>query len=82
MRTTLTLDEDVAAQILRLRKERQVALKEIVNQMLREGLRNDAGPRRPRSAYRTPALDLGRCLIGNVDDVAESLAVAEGEDFK
>jgi hypothetical protein len=36
----------------------------------------------PRGNYQTRAVDLGRCLIGSIDDVAEVLAIAEGEDFR
>jgi len=41
---------------------------------------NAPAPERPR--YDTPASDLGRCLIGGLDDVAEALAAAEGEGFR
>ena len=82
MRTTLTLDDDVAAKIERLRKTRNVSLKDIVNEALREGLKHLAAPRRKRGSFRTETVDLGRCLLGNVDNVAEVLAVAEGESFR
>jgi predicted transcriptional regulator len=82
MRTTLTLDDDVAAKIERLRKSRKESLKELVNEALREGLRHLATPRRKRVPFQTQAVDLGRCLLGNVDNVAEVLAVAEGESFR
>ena len=82
MRTTLTLDDDVAAKIERLRKTRNVSLKDIVNEALREGLKRLAAPQRKRVSFRTEAVDLGRCLLGNVDNVAEVLAVAEGEPFR
>jgi predicted RNA polymerase sigma factor len=82
MRTTLTLDDDVAARIERLRETRKESLKDIVNAALREGLKHLAGPREKRVPFRTEAVDLGRCLIGNVDNVAEVLAVAEGESFR
>jgi hypothetical protein len=38
MRTTLTLEGDVAVQIERLRRARDVSLKDIVNDALRRGL--------------------------------------------
>jgi hypothetical protein len=82
MRTTLTLDDDVAARIERLRKTRKQSLKRLVNEALREGLKQLATPQRKRAPFRTEAVDLGRCLIGNVDNVAEALAVAEGESFR
>lgn len=82
MRTTITLDKDVAAVIQRLRKTRDESLKSIVNAALREGLRQMTAPRRKHAPFRTASVDLGHCLVGNVDNVAEVLAVAEGESFR
>lgn len=83
MRTTLTLDKDVAAALERLRKARRASLKQIANEALRQGLeRMAAPPARTRRPFRTQTFSLGGCLIGNVDNVAEVLAVAEGEDFR
>lgn len=82
MRTTLTLDDDVAALLRRVLARRKRSLKEVVNEALRHGLsRMTAPPKRP-GAYRTPGVGLGRCLVGSLDDVAEVLAVAEGESFR
>jgi hypothetical protein len=82
MRTTLTLDDDVAAALERLRKTSQASWKELVNQALREGLRQmRAGPRR-REPFRTQGVSLGRPLIGSLDNVAEALAAGEGEAFR
>ena len=39
MRTTLTLDDDVAAMLERLRKAREQSRKELVNEALRQGLK-------------------------------------------
>ena len=82
MRTTLTLDEDVAAVIERLRKTRDESMKSLVNEALREGLKHIATRRRKQVTYRTGSVDLGRCLLGSVDNVAEVLAVAESESFR
>ena len=83
MRTTLTLDKDVAAALERLRKARKASLKAVVNEALRQGLARMAAPSSaPRKPFRTRSLSLGRCLVGNIDNVAEVLAVAEGERFK
>ena len=81
MRTTITLDDDVAAQIERLRRMRQQPFKEIVNEVLREGLRELDKPA-ARTRFKTRTFDGGRCLIDNVDDIAEVLAIAEGDAFK
>lgn len=82
MRTTLSLDDDVTALIQRIRKARKSGLKQVVNEALRRGLQAMLVRDEPRTSYRTRTVDLGRCLVGSVDDVAEALSLAEGEDFK
>jgi len=83
MRTTLTLDKDVAAVLERLRRTRDKSLKDLVNEALRHGLKQmrAARPKR-REPFRTQAVELGHCRIGGIDNVAETLSVAEGESFK
>jgi hypothetical protein len=81
LRTTLTLDDDVALLLERARKRRGASLKQIVNEALREGLARLEAPRHPRKRHATKAVSLGRCLLDNVDDVAEALAAADGERF-
>jgi hypothetical protein len=54
----------------------------VVNEALRHGLRQMGAPPTRRVAYRTPSVDTGRCLLPNVDDIAEVLAVAEGDWHK
>lgn len=83
MRTTLTLDDDVAVQLDRMRRTRQVALRDAVNEALRIGLREMSESREvSRTKYQTPVVDLGRCLVGGIDSVSETLAVAEGDDYR
>ena len=83
MRTTLALDPDVAALLRRTNGSRGGSFKALVNEALRQGLRRMSDPSPYRSpCYRTPTADLGRCLHANLDDVAEVLAVAEGERFR
>ena len=81
MRTTLTLDDDVAALIERLRQERQQPLKTVVNEVLREGLRQLRAPAAVRTPFVTRSVDLGRCRFTDVDNIADVLAVAEGDSF-
>ena len=55
MRTTITLDEDVAARLRRLTRERRISFKEAVNSTLRAGLTGE-----PRATpYRVPAYQMG-----------------------
>jgi len=82
MRMTLTIDDDVAALVERVRKSRKARLKSIVNDALRQGLKEMTKPRKAKRSYRTQSVSLGRCLLGNIDNVAEVLSVSEGEGFK
>ncbi len=82
MRTTLTLDDDVAAALERLRKTRDSGLKELINDALRRGLKEmSARPKRTQS-FRTKSVGLGRVRLASVDNIGEALAIAEAESFK
>lgn len=81
MRTTLTIDDDVAAVLERLRKTRDASLKDVINEALRRGLKEMSARPKPREPIRTRSVDLGRPLI-DVSNAAEALAIAEGEDYK
>jgi len=81
MRTTLTIDDDVAAEIAHLRREREQSLKDVVNDALRCGLREMRSRPKKRKPFYTKAYDMGPSLV-NIDNVAEAIAYAEGEDFK
>lgn len=78
MRTTLTIDDDVAAQLDRLRRDRETSLKGIVNEALRHGLQAMKTPPPPREPFRTRSVDLGKPLIDNLDNLSEVLDAVEG----
>ena len=78
MRTTLTLDDDVAALLKRVLAGRKDGLKAVVNEALRQGLRQLRAPPERKPSYQTPSVDTGRCLLPNVDHVTDVLAVTEG----
>jgi hypothetical protein len=82
MRTTLTIDDDVAALLERLRKNRDASLKDLVNEGLRRGLREMAARPKPREPFRTRSVSLGRVRMAGVDNIGEALATAEGEPFR
>lgn len=56
MRTTVTLDADVASSLQALARERGVSFKEALNSTVRLGLRGGTGAERP---YRVPFRPLG-----------------------
>ena len=82
MRTTLSLDSDVAARIREVHAKRGGSFKAVVNEALRLGLARLDAPPTPKRRFRTDSVDLGRCLVGSLDDVAETLSMAEGEQFR
>jgi hypothetical protein len=86
MRTTLTIDDDVAVRLERLRAERRAGLKAVVNEVLRAGLDATEAARRggddDRAPYRIRPEQLGAPRLPNLDDVAEVLAFAEGEEWR
>jgi hypothetical protein len=80
MRTTLTLDPDVAAEIERRRRSLDRSLKEEINHLLRLGLRH-AEETPDRTPFRTETASVGRILAPDLTDVADTLAYIEGERF-
>jgi hypothetical protein len=60
MRKTLTLDQDVAMQLERLRRARNGTLKDLVNQALRRGLRDMSAPAKKHPAVRTRVFHMGK----------------------
>ena len=82
MRTTLTLDDDVAAVLERLRKSRDMSLRELVNEALRRGLKDMSTRSKRRERLRTRSVALGELRIASLDNIGEALAIAEGEAYK
>ncbi len=82
MRTTITLDDDVALMLGKLQKEEQKPFKQVVNEVLRKGLVERKPEKAERVRYSTPELHAGVCRYPDLDNVAEILAVAEREDHR
>lgn len=83
MRTTLSLDSDVAALLKRAQKVSKASLKTVVNDAIRQRLKDLLGPpAQPKKPFRTKSVSLRRCFVGSLDDVAEVLATAEDEAFR
>ncbi len=79
MRTTLTLDDDVAAAIERRRAGRGTRLRDEVNNLLRAGLaasdRSSTSPER----YELPTFDPGRQLISDSRLLSDLLDIEDVE---
>jgi hypothetical protein len=70
MRTTITLADDVAAAVERLRRERSIGLSDAVNDLVRAGLVT-TGTRAP---FRQETHDLGPGIdVSNIADAIETL---------
>jgi len=76
------LDDDVAARLRKLQGDLRLSFKDLVNRVLREGLGQLEGSRQPLQPFTLETRDLGACLLPNLDNLAEVLAVAEGDDFR
>jgi plasmid stability protein len=82
MRTTVSLDDDVAIRLERHRSQHGESFKQALNEALRAGLAELEEPADVVPAVsRTRPLALGRRLAGSIDNIGEVLAIAEGEDY-
>ena len=82
MRTTLTLDDDVAAKLKAAARREDRPFKEVVNDALRRGLasRKSASP---ASAFKVQARDLGALRPGvSLDNIADLVEQAEGPQHR
>ncbi len=82
MRTTVTLDPDVAAEIERIRTSQGRRFKHVLNDALRVGLRELSRTRGEQPfASPTEARSLGTMLI-DITDTSAAIAEAEGEHHR
>ena len=82
MRTTLTLDEDVAAKIKAEARKSGRSFRETVNDALRRGL-SSAKTGSKREPFRVVTRDMGELADGlDLDNVAEVLDRVEGPVHK
>lgn len=70
MRTTVTLADDVAAGIEKVRRERDLGLSEAVNDLIRAGLTT----KRESYVFRQVSHDMGMKIdVSNIGDALETL---------
>ncbi|MBT8403347.1 MAG: DUF2191 domain-containing protein [Gemmatimonadetes bacterium] len=82
MRTTLTLDDDVAIRLEKLQVERSDSFKAVVNAALRAGLDALSAPAEEATPYRITPHPAGGCTLPDLDSLHEALAIGEGEGFR
>ena len=81
MRTTLTIDADIAAELKRLQRQGDGTWKDLVNDALRRGLRDIDGKKKTRKPFQTKTFDCGRLLVDSLDNVWEVLDRVDGDKF-
>ena len=83
MRTTVTLDDDLAIRLERHRTQHGESFRQALNEAVRVGLAKLEEPvgAVPEVSGTRP-LPVGRRLAGSFDNVGEVLAIAEGEDYR
>lgn len=77
MRTTITLDPDVADRLHALARERRISFKQAVNTILRRGLYEGSGPTEP---FHVEARPLGLRLGIDLDKALSLAARLEDEE--
>jgi metal-responsive CopG/Arc/MetJ family transcriptional regulator len=80
MRTTITLEKDVAARLERLKKTRP--FKQLVNDALRAGLDEIEHQRHKKVTRYSLTPVKGEPLRTNLDNIAEVIAEVEGDAYK
>jgi predicted CopG family antitoxin len=78
MRTTVTLADDVTAELERMRRERSIGVSEALNELVRAGM---VRKKESRKKFVQRTHSLGRAYI-DVTNVAEALELAEGPDYR
>jgi hypothetical protein len=80
IRTTLTLEDDVAARLRAESRRTGKSLKTVVNEALRVGL--DRSRERERASFEVVARDLGLRPEIDLDDIGGLLEQIEGPDHR
>ena len=77
MRSTVTLEDDVAAAVQQLRREEGIGFSAAINKLIRAALIGRRAPKR----FRQRSMKMGAYLV-DVSNAAEAIELAEGPDHK
>ena len=72
MRTTLTIDDQIAADLKKRAFESGKSFKTVVNENLARGMTKDSSSKRSRKKFKTPSIALGEATV----DLTKSLDLA------
>jgi hypothetical protein len=76
MRATLSLDDDVVAQLEAWRAKQNLSFNEGVNSALRRGL-TELSRSKPQKPFRTKPIDMAACRLPNLDNIWKVLEEIE-----
>jgi hypothetical protein len=77
MRTTVTLADDVAAELQRVRRERSIGMSQALNDLVRAGM---ARKKKPRKKFVQRTYPLGIKI--DVTNIGEVLELLEGPEYR
>jgi hypothetical protein len=77
MRTTVTLEDDVAAAVLRLQSEEGIGRSDAVNRLVRAGLTRPAGP----TFFQQRSVGMGPFLL-DVSSAGDALEMSENQALR
>lgn len=80
MRTTITIDEDIAIKLRTIQRDSEQSFKTVVNSVLRKGLIERE--QKTEAQLSTPTLNLGTCRYPDIDNISDMLEAAEGKEYK
>jgi hypothetical protein len=79
MRTTLSIDDEILAELKERALRQNVPFKQVVNQVLRRGLEADSRPT-ARKPFRAKTFSMGQALIPGLDKSLTIAAALEDEE--
>ncbi|MEM6792537.1 MAG: hypothetical protein AAF725_01025 [Acidobacteriota bacterium] len=82
MRTTLTLEKDVALGVRQKMQDQDASLKDTVNELIRLGLQASRQPSQELPRFEVKAKPLGTGLGVRYPKVSDLLEAAEGESYR
>ena len=84
MRTTVSLRDDLALELERIRKERELTFKDILNEAVEQGVIHMQGnANKDRKPFKIRTFDLGKPLFRNAEELKALIAdLDEEEDLR
>ena len=80
----MTIRDDIAVELKRLRKERDLSFQDVVNEALEHGVdRMRQKPKQERQSFRIRTFDLGKPLFNSPEELKDLIArLDEDEDLR